>query len=522
MRLLLAWLLLASLSGCMQRATLGWVDTDAPTSADAATVDALGPAADTGLGVARFSAVCRAGSDSALESGVIDQLRGLAQREGRWLYPYDETVMPRGVGAPELMWEGRDAEAVRVRIRAQAIDYEACFRPQSPRRVQLDESAWRAIEQASRGRGDPLTLELTMISRGEGFALPSRTLLIASEALRGSLYYMAYGSRLAPNTASGAIFRLELGQRAQAVVAPLGCAGCHALSADGTRMLAYNALGAAYSVSGASVSALPLIAPNAELAALSPDGSVYVAGARGLALGPRAYGPSSSFVATLYETDRRLAVSGTGLPEGAMMPAFSPEGDALVFNDAALGGRALAMTRFDLAGRRASGYRVLLEDAVRYPGWPTFTPGQRAVVFAFGNRSDYSGNGARLLPGSSNGPRSDLYALALEQGSTTPVALHRALGFASASDLAREQGELPFGAEELHQNYNPQVAPVSAGGFHWLFFDTIRHYGGTGLRRQIWCAALDAADPTASHPAFYVRGQELEVSTFRPIFTRAE
>jgi hypothetical protein len=61
---------------------------------------------------------------------------------------------------------------------------------------------------------------------------------------------------------------------------------------------------------------------------------------------------------------------------------------------------------------------------------------------------------------------------------------------------------------------------VPAGGYYWLFFDSIRHYGNQGLQRQLWGAAIDvSADGTyttdPSHPAFYLTGQEAGTGNHR-------
>jgi hypothetical protein len=32
---------------------------------------------------------------------------------------------------------------------------------------------------------------------------------------------------------------------------------------------------------------------------------------------------------------------------------------------------------------------------------------------------------------------------------------------------------------------------VAAGGYFWLFFDAMRHYGSLGLQRQLWGVAID-------------------------------
>ena len=109
----------------------------------------------------------------------------------------------------------------------------------------------------------------------------------------------------------------------------------------------------------------------------------------------------------------------------------------------------------------------------------------------------------------------------LDVGSGTSTLLAKAMGFASAADVASNKTYLPYGAsDELHHNYDPTVSPVAAGGYFWMFFDSYRHYGNLGLQRQLWCAAVDVStggqyttDP--SHPAFFVTGQELGTGNHR-------
>ena len=55
---------------------------------------------------------------------------------------------------------------------------------------------------------------------------------------------------------------------------------------------------------------------------------------------------------------------------------------------------------------------------------------------------------------------------------------------------------------------------MAAGGYFWVFFDSVRRYGNLGVGRQLWGAAIEIQpsgnyrlDPSA--PAFYVPGQEL-------------
>jgi hypothetical protein len=61
---------------------------------------------------------------------------------------------------------------------------------------------------------------------------------------------------------------------------------------------------------------------------------------------------------------------------------------------------------------------------------------------------------------------------------------------------------------------------VAAGGYFWVFFDSLRNYGNLGIVRQLWGAAIDirpdgnyTSDP--SHPPFYLEGQEFGTDNHR-------
>jgi hypothetical protein len=94
------------------------------------------------------------------------------------------------------------------------------------------------------------------------------------------------------------------------------------------------------------------------------------------------------------------------------------------------------------------------------------------------------------------------------------------MGYNTPEDAAAGTTYLPFGADDLHHAYYPTMSPVGGGGYFWVFFDSIRHYGNTGLQRQLWGAAIDiSADGTykrdPSHPAFYISGQEFGTGNHR-------
>jgi hypothetical protein len=61
---------------------------------------------------------------------------GGAPRTLKWLYPYDGTVFPRGMLAPELMWSG-PGDVVYVHITSKIFEYSVCLRPMTTGRTTL-------------------------------------------------------------------------------------------------------------------------------------------------------------------------------------------------------------------------------------------------------------------------------------------------------------------------------------------------------------------------------------------------
>lgn len=431
-----------------------------------------------------------------------------------WLYPYEGTVFPRGMLAPELMWSGAPGAAVYVHVSSSLYDYKGCLRTTADGRVQWPQGPWDSAGDQTRGPSDPFTIEVSVLNGGTVQGPITRHITIAQATIKGSIYYNSYVST---GATQGAVYRIPPGGQAQAFLST-NCTGCHAISANGSRVVSYNGVsgaGSSYALTPTTPPNPPVLAaaPNAGFVGIVPDGSLYLASAHPAgAVRPQGT-PLDTFLvndAILYQTDSGTVVGNTGIPTGAMMPSFSPDGRLLAFNDFAINsGRGLAVMDFDLAMRNATNRRVVFTDSNQYPGWPFFLPDNKAVIFARGTNGAFSGNGAGVIPGTgAAGPASDLYIAALD-GSGTSTLLARAMGFNTPSDT---NTYLPF-ADDTHKHYYPTVSPVAAGGYFWVFFDSIRNYGNRGFGRQLWASALRfssdefaSGDPSA--PAFYVTGQE--------------
>jgi hypothetical protein len=185
---------------------------------------------------------------------------------------------------------------------------------------------------------------------------------------------------------------------------------------------------------------------------------------------------------------------------------------------------------YDVKTHSASDYKKLVQEPAgdTRPGWPFMLPDNHAVIFVRTDGTDFSGNGAGVMStgrggafgggGTGMAPFSELSIVDVASGTSTVLA--KAMGYNTPADAAANRTYLPFGDEELHHNYFPTVSPVAAGGYFWVFFDSLRHYGGLGTQRQLWGAAIDISadgkyelDP--SHPAFYLPGQELGTGNHR-------
>lgn len=438
--------------------------------------------------------------------------------EMRWLYPYAGTVFPRGMLSPTLMWDGADGKAVYIRVHSQSFDYQGCLATTGPQQLQLPQELWRAAGNRSGGAADPFTIELTVQGPNGPIGPIHEQIVIAQATIKGSIYYNSYSGL-------GAIYRIPPGGMAQPFIAGTGCYGCHTVSANGQRLLTSTGggPGASFALTPTTQADPPALttAPGAAFSGVSPDGTVYFETAHPAGqVRPQGTPADMAVVndAALYETDTGAAISGSDIPPGAMMPIFSPSGSLIAFNDfAENGGKALAVMDFDPVSRKAANRRVVYADpSDTYPGWPFFLPDDRAIVFSRGVNPQFSGAGAGVFPGLPGaGPQSDLYIVDLASGTTTVLA--KAMGLATPDDPV---GYLPFGAEDLHQHYYPTVSPVAAGGYFWVFFDSIRHYGNMGLARQLWGTAVRISpdgtyndDP--SFPAFYVTGQDFLTGNHR-------
>ena len=513
---------------------------------------------------------CGANNPAGVSAADAQKLKaGGAGAAPKILYPYQGTVFPRGMLAPDVMWDGAPAEAVYVHIKSKIFEYWGCLKPMDPNRITLSQDVWEKAGQRSFGKDDDYVLELATLRSGQASALAVVHVQIAQAAIKGSIYYNTYRSSLtapagaapggaAPGGAApggigipgfpgggfpgggipggglggsnGIVVRIPANGRAE-VFGRTDCNGCHSVSADGSLLLAQSvASGAmAYELVSNGPAPMPSMAGQSGCwEGLYPDGSAALAMssvidvARAGIFGGLGGGGSTD--ATLFDTKTGQKLPSMGIPPGVLMPFFSPDGTFLVFNDYAIDqAHGLALMRYDTKTHTASEYSMLFKEAAgaMRPAWPFVLPDNRAVVFVRTDDFDFTGGGVGVSGNIAPGAAAPFAELSIIDIASKKVSvLAKAMGFDTPDDAASGKTYLPFGAEDLHHAYYPTVSPVGAGGYFWVFFDSVRHYGSLGLQRQLWGAAIDiSADGTyaldPSHPAFYVTGQEFGTGNHR-------
>ncbi|HSN98841.1 MAG TPA: dickkopf-related protein [Candidatus Nanopelagicales bacterium] len=444
---------------------------------------------------------------NGLSQAQIDVLTGppgQADPQWKFLYPYDRTVFPRGILAPEIhLGPGSSpGTAFYVHIVATDFEYEGFFAGSSAStQLQMSQSAWDALTTVASGKD--VEVHVSKLFNAQKYGPIKRTWKIAPGRLHGIIFYNTYDSPLAGGT--GAIMRIK-GNSPTPEVLLGNCTVCHSISADGTTAAAANdnGPGGVFDLSNGQVNPPNVWATGqrAAFAALYPDqGQVLVTnGAPSNFWPPNTPGTSSSWVSELYTKTGQL-IPGSGIEAFyAQTPVFSHDGARLAFADrspVAPYPSVLGILDYDAVAQQFSGYDVLATPQPgRHLSWPAFTPDNRFVVFQDGQGDDlatWSGNTGRL------------YAVDVQTKQLVYLA------------NLNGDGYMPGGIRDENKNYEPTISPIPSGGYFWVMFTSRRTFGNklTGSEwetKRLWVAALDINPQAAadfSHPAFYISGQEL-------------
>jgi hypothetical protein len=520
-------------------------------------------------------------SDAATIAALQSPTSNGSAQNLAFLYPYDQTVFPRGLLAPLLQWTwttgNADAIQISLKTTSGSFSYTGTFSAppilQQTKgnfiRMPIPQDVWAmATETAggptTNGKPDQLTLSLVVAQGGVGYGPISETWSIAPGLLEGTVYYNSYGTQLVKNSLDSdhngneygaAVLGIQAGATGPVVVAGppsppgtgTGCRVCHVVSSDGSTLIAQH--GDNY----ARTSAYDLNNGNAETvlsnydstfgwAGLSANGKLALTNAGDLA----ANDPVTELYAFPPAATGAKPLAVTGIPTNlqAGTPAFSPDTKHVAFDflggtigSATGNGTQLVALDFDATTNTFSNLKVLATmTGGKRAGFPSFFPTDDAVAF------HYQIVNSNHLLNTWHGAEAQIWWSDLATGTASPLYALNGLNAGGASSY------VPKGpnnhANDTVLNYEPTVNPVSSGGYIWMIFTSRRLYGSVATTdpwqsdprnydatnvanstcKKLWVAAIDLnakAGTDPSHPAFYLPGQELLAGNARGFWALA-
>lgn len=435
----------------------------------------------------------------------------------KWAYPYDDTVFPRGLAGPTLMWNGALAsDNYRVHLASATFELEAFVKVTVPARYEIPQKLWTKFVESTSGGA---TLTVTRLAGTAATRITQLKWTVAPGSMRGTIYYWS--------NREGRVLRIKPGadvpEDFSATVLPPSASlsdgtttstasctmTCHRVSADGSTLISGgDVFGGSYDLATNkprySFTAATYDARRTwHFGAPNPNGKYVVR---------HGYGEGG-----LYSTADGGAIPATGLEKvPTWYPAFSPTGKQLLYVDfTAAGANALFGIDFDEGTLKFGTKKLLVSpDAVaaqKSLSYPSVTADGKWVIYQRATlNADTRGTCAPGEPACRYDNRADLYlAQTSDKAAEIPLTKLNGTGYPFAA-----------GSRDLSWNFEPTFAPVAAGGYFWVVFTTRRSYGNAyqgalaepAQVKQLWVAAIDTTvtpgkDP--SHAAFRLPGQAL-------------
>ncbi len=421
------------------------------------------------------------------------------------LYPYNQTVFPRGLTGPTIQWNGgaiADIYYIQVLSPTYEFEFWGAVPPKSRYNFpKLPVDVWAKLTASNDA---DLTVDIKRFNGNQIYAAKTQTWTIAPASLAGIVYYWEVNNgkvvRLPPGASKPEKF-LEEKQN--------GCIACHSVSADGSTLAAsyaggwspwatWNAQDGKQKYYSNTASGFTALSPNGSHVVWGhwSDGGFNTTGALTLSV--------FNSIVPLAKLDPPPVGVGGGAPAH---PAWSTDGNKVAFSVRTNGNgldftaSTLWVTDVDLMMPKFFNTKKIVDATVGRPTttFPTFSPDSKQIAFERATQARTRGAAGELFITDPDGE--------------------------SVATLDNANGKGIISAPQAATSYEPTFMPVSVGGYNWLVFGSERMYGNTledqnvnTRKKQLWVAAIDIAakpgqDP--SHPAFWLPGQELGNNNMR-------
>ena len=300
-------------------------------------------------------------------------------------YPITGSLVPPNIPAAEIQWRpAATTDLFDVAVAGPTLDVHIVT-PCTPIGATggcglvPDGATWTAITSTLAGE-DPasITVRSAAATPGKIGTSASATIQMTSDPIKGGLYY--FNTRVVNPGDKPGIFRYDFDT---AKVGPFftqgQCAGCHALSNDGTKMLApictdERGCGRPMQLAIVDVATKAVVTPpmpvgDSDTQTWSPDNKFYLTTPQCATISPTAPGacatPGTGLMTLISATTN--TVVNTAPTDGAMYPSFSNDGKRVIYAKA-------GTRRGPLSIQKSSIFTMPFDGAATPPTWGTEMP----------------------------------------------------------------------------------------------------------------------------------------------------